>query len=260
MPPFGPNQGKGYPNIKSKRTRLSPKELREALKEQLEMLNKSCLEFDRGDVFEAKRIAVHLRILWHNKGQSKGLASQLNLANKVIDTAFVVPPAFVTSGSPEPPSDERRLFAIGGRRAYAPLFDNGPAGTYETEFDQWWEGNVLSDGEGHKFTRKDMVLGVANADGGAHVDSTLDSNYYALTRKGTFGTILVEPTDNSRVFKRVETPSPVATTLRQIGHETLKTLCPGYKYDGRSFYPGGAIAYMSAVITPSPTKSNNDEH
>ncbi len=223
------------------------------------MLSKSCKEFDRGDVFEAKRIAVHLRTLWHNKGQSKGLASQLNLANQVIDTAFVVPPTFITAGLPDTPSDERRLFAIGGSRAYAPLFDNGPAGIYKTQFDQWWEGNVLSDGEGHKFTRKDLVLALANTDGGAHVDPTLDSEYYALTRKGTFGTIRVVPTEDPKVFKRVETPSPVAVTLRQIGHETLKSLCPGYNYDGRGFYPGGALFYMSAVITPSTNEPNNNE-
>lgn len=215
------------------------------------MLRKSCEGFDRGDLFEAKRIAIHLRILWYNTPQSFGLVSQLNLANEVIDTAFVVPPTFVNSASPEPPSDERRLFAVGGSRAYAPLFDHGPAGVFKSSFTQWWEGTVISDGEGNKFTRKDLVLAVANTDGGAHVDPKLDSAYYALTRKGTFGFIRVVQTDDPKVFRKVETPSPVAVTLRQIGHETLKSLCPGYNYDGRRFYPGGAICWMQAVITPS---------
>jgi hypothetical protein len=232
------------------RIRLSRQELEKALQEQLELLRKSCENFDRGDLLEAKRIAVHLRILWHNTKKSTGLASQLNLANEVVDTAFVVPPTFVYSGSPEPPSDERRLFAIGGSRAYAPLFDHGPAGVSKSPFAQWWEGAVISDGEGHKFTRKDLVLAVANTDGGAHVDPKLDSAYYSLTRKGTFGIIRVAPTDDPKVFRKVETPSPVAVTLRQIGHETLKTLCPGYNYDGRSFYPGGALCWMQATITP----------
>jgi hypothetical protein len=242
-----------------KRTRLSTEELCEALKEQLEMLSKSCKDFDHGDVFESKRIAVHLRTLWHNSGQSKGLVSQLNLAKEVIDTAFLVPPTFITAGLPHPPSSERRLFAIGGSRAYAPLFDHGPAGIYKTQFNQWWEGNVLSDGEGHKFTRKDMVLAVANTDGGAHVDPTLDSEYYALTRKETFGIIRVVPTEDPKVFKRIATPSPTAVTLRQIGHETLKSLYPGYNYDGRVFYPGGALFSMSAVITPSTNEPNNSD-
>lgn len=249
----------GSEKIMKKRIRLSQDELAKALNEQLEMLSKSCKEFDRGYVFESKRISVNLRILWYNTKQSKGLASQLNLANEVIDTAFVVPPTFITAGIPAPPSDERRLFAVGGSRAHAPLFDYGPAGFYKTPFHQWWEGNVLSDGEGHKFTRKDLVLAVANTDGGAHVDPTLDSEYYSLTRKGTFGIIRVVPTEDPKVFKRVETPSPVAVTLRQIGHETLKSLCPDYNYDGRRFYPGGALFYMSAVITPSTNEPNNNE-
>jgi len=241
--------------IKKQYTRLSLRELEEALQEQLKMLRKSCEDFDRGDVFEAKRIAVHLRILWHNTQQSTGLASQLNLANEVVDTAFVVPPTFVNSESPEPTSDERRLFAIGGSRAYVPLFDHGPAGVSKAPFTHWWEGTVISDGEGHKFTRKDLVLAVVNTDGGAHVDPKLDLAYYALTRKETFGVIRVAPTDDPKVFKKVETPSPVAVTLRQIGHETLKSLYPGYNYDGSNFYPGVSLCWMTAIITPSAKPS-----
>jgi hypothetical protein len=233
------------------RIQLSREELQDALKEQITFLHSSCESFDRGSLIEAKRIALHLRILWHNTTRSNGLVSLLDLVKDVVDTAFVVPPTFVSSGSPEPHSDERRLFAIGGSRAYAPLFDHGPSGISKTPFKNWWEGAVISDGEGHKFTRKDLVLKVANTDGGAHVDPTLDSTYYSLTRKGTFGIIRVVPTNDPKVFHKVETPSPVAVTLRQIGHETLKSLCLGYNYDGRHFYPGGSLCWMTAHITPS---------
>jgi len=241
-----------------KRVRLTSEELGKALKEQLAMLSKSCEEFDCGEVLEANQIAVRLRILWYNKGQSKGLASQLNLANDVFDTAFEVPPTFITAGLPAPPSHERRLFAVGGDKVYVPLFDYGPAGIHKTQFNQWWEGDVLSDGEGHKFTRKDLVLAVANTDGGAHVDPELNSEYYALTRKETFGIIRLVPTEDPKVFKRINTPAPVAVTLRQIGHETLRTLCPGYTYDGRRRYPGASLCYISAVINPSTNEPNNE--
>jgi hypothetical protein len=239
-----------------KRIRLSQHEINEAFQQQLHMLRKSCEEFDRGDVLESKRIAVHLRTLWHNTKRSIGLVSQLDLADKVVDTAYIVPPTFTYSDSPDCPSDERRLFAIGGNRAYVPLFDHGPAGVYKSPFPQWWEGTVLSDGEGHKFTRKDLVLAVANTDGGAHVDPSLDSEYYALTRKGNFGVIMLAPTEDPKKFKKVQTPSPVAITLRQIGHETLKSLCLGYNYDGRYFYPGGAMCWIQGHITPSAEMDN----
>jgi hypothetical protein len=101
-----------------------------------------------------------------------------------------------------------------------------------------------------------LILAVADTDGGAHVDPTLDSDYYALTRKESFGVIRVVPTGEPNKFRKVKTPSPVAVTLRQIGHETLKTLRPGYNYDGRHFYPGGSICYMTATITPSIKKDN----
>jgi hypothetical protein len=248
-------------NHMGERVPLSQHELYEALQEQLEMLRKSCQRFDHGDPLEAKQIAVRLRILWHHnpKRGSFGLVSQLNLADEVIDTAFIVPPAITSSESSGPPPDERRLFSIGSSRHYVPLFDHGPEGIPKSPFKQWWEGTVLSDGEGHKFTRKELVLNVANADGGAHVDPKLDSIYYKLTRKGTFGVIRVVPTGEPNKFRRIETPSPVAVTLRQIGHETLKTLCPGYNYDGRPLYPGTSIFWMTGVIAPpaepdSPTK------
>lgn len=247
------------PKIIKQRIPLSQRELEKALQEQLEMLRKSCEEFDHGDELQAKQIAVHLRILWYNTERSSGLASQLNLANEVVDTAFIVPPTIVYSGLQEPHSDERRLFAIGGRRAYVPLFDYGPAGISKSPFTQWWDGAVISDGEGHKFTRRDLVLAVANADGGAHVDPKLDSAYYMLTRKETFGVKRFEPTDDPKVFRRIKTPSPVEVTLRQIGHETLKSLWPSYNYDGRHHYPGGAICCMTAIITPS-AKPNKKQH
>lgn len=241
-----------------KRIPLTSDELGKALKEQLAMLHKSCERFDCGEVLEVNQIAVHLRVLWHNTGRSKGLASQLNLANHVFDTAFDVPPTFITAGLPAPTSHERRLFAVGGHKVYVPLFDYGPAGIHKTQFDQWWEANVLSDDEGHKFTRKDLVLAVASTDGGAHVDPELDSEYYALTRKETFGIIRLVPTENPKVFRRISTPSPVAVTLRQIGHETLRTLCTGYTYDGRRHYPGASLCYISAVINPSTNEPNNE--
>lgn len=239
-----------------KRICLSQQEIEDALQKQLHILHNSCEKFDKSKSrldleTETLQIAVRLRILWHNTIKSKGLIAQLNLLNEVVDTAFIVPPTFVYGDSPAPPSDERRLFAIGGSRAYAPLFDHGPAGISKSPFKQWWEGTVISDGESHKFTRKDLVLAVANTDGGAHVDSTIDAAYYKLTRKETFGIIRVVPTNDPKVFRKVETPSPVAVTLRQIGHETLKTLCPGYNYNGSCYYPGGAICWMTAHITPS---------
>src|SRR4030042_847899 len=91
---------KATPNKPKIRIQLSNHELAEALQEQLNMLSKSCQDFDRGEKLEFKNIAVRLRTLWHNKGQSKGLVSQLNAANEVYDSAFNVSPGFITLGKP----------------------------------------------------------------------------------------------------------------------------------------------------------------
>ena len=240
-----------------KPSQLSREELKGALEEQLALLSSSCEAFDKGDTLQAKHIAVHLRILWHTTGRSRGLVDQLGIPKSVIDTAYDVPAVFRYNGSPAPVSQERRLFAMGAR-GFVPIFDTGPAGSRPVSFETWWEGTALSDGEGHQFTRKDLVLAVANKDGGAHVDPELDSAYYSLTREGNTNVAFLVPTGVPNQFRKATMPSPVAVALRQVGHETLRTLRQGYSYDGSCHYSGGAVCWISAHITPSDEKPTAD--
>jgi len=54
-------------------------ELRQHLDDQLGFLEQSSASFDRGYEGEAKRLAVSIRVLLHDKGQSKSLLGQLGL-------------------------------------------------------------------------------------------------------------------------------------------------------------------------------------
>ncbi len=67
-------------------------------------------------------------------------------------------------------------------------------------------------------TRCDLVLNVADSDGGAHVDPSLDEAYMDLSRNNSLGWILREG-DAVGPF-----PPPVMACVRQIGHEVLVTL------------------------------------
>lgn len=83
----------------------------------------------------------------------------------------------------------------------------------------WWKAVVFKDQRGNRFSRKDIVLTVANQDGGAHVDPELDEDYDALSKKNTLGW----------TFKsgdaEIPWPSnPVPASIRQIAHEVLVTL------------------------------------
>ncbi len=67
-------------------------------------------------------------------------------------------------------------------------------------------------------SRSDLILNVADSDGGAHVDPDLDEAYMDLSRHNSLGWILKEG-DVTRPF-----PAPVMACVRQIGHEVLVTL------------------------------------
>jgi hypothetical protein len=103
---------------------------------------------------------------------------------------------------------------------YVPRVTAPPRTTPTTSsFGKWWEEVVIKDGQGQTFSRKDVVLALADKEGGAHVDPVLDEQYARLTRfhsQGyqvvTAGTIL--PPDNSLV----------AASVRQIAHEVLGSI------------------------------------
>ena len=74
----------------------------------------------------------------------------------------------------------------GGGNAIA-FFDDSPPGTSGyVKFTEYWSSTVLDAG-GQSFTREDLVKSVANQDGGAHVDPSLDEKYANLSRNDSFG-------------------------------------------------------------------------
>jgi hypothetical protein len=67
-------------------------------------------------------------------------------------------------------------------------------------------------------SRRELILHVAETDGGAHVDPALDEAYMDLSRNNSLGWMLREG-DVVRPF-----PPPVLPCIRQIAHEVLITL------------------------------------
>ena len=67
-------------------------------------------------------------------------------------------------------------------------------------------------------SREQLVLTVANQDGGAHVDPALEPTYFALTRESLVG----EGAIGGKPVKWESNPVPHA--IRQIAYETILTL------------------------------------
>jgi hypothetical protein len=194
-------------------------ELENHLDEQIQFMKLSAHSFDSGFEGEAKRLASCIRVLVHDTKNSKSLLGQLDMKNryywdsrgavdvgwaKESDSFFVL--VQVTEAGPR----------------YIPVLERGPFPMLQSDFDKWWNGIVLIDGKGIRFTRKELVLSLANQDGGAHVDPTLDEKYASLSRNNSFGWATISD-DEKKPLIGIE-----LSAVRQITHEILKTLDQDY--------------------------------
>lgn len=211
------------PSHKSPSTRKIAKvqigqdELVDLLREQVQCLQSSVRAFDEGSEWEAKRLAVSIRVLVHDTKRSHSLLQQLRLKSQL---------EFHEITTPDQPGNLMSyhglvgvLFGAGSASYYARLDDGPPYPTKRTPFENWWNRCVLRDAHGSQFSRKDLVLTMANKEGGAHVDPELNAEYARLSRDNSLGWHFSdgsEPRDWSR--------DPVPHSVRQIAHELLKTL------------------------------------
>jgi hypothetical protein len=127
-----------------------------------------------------KHIALSIRVLVHEHGQSRALLDQLGIRSvRFLDSVGPV--------NRENLLADHKLVAMqlsnsGGR--YIPLVATGepPFPPRRIGFTDWWNEPVLKDKLGRTFCRRELVLHVANTDGGAHVDPELDQAYMDLSR------------------------------------------------------------------------------
>ena len=197
----------------------SPAELREHLSEQLAWLRNSAALYDAGQVHEAKRLAVPIRVLVHDTRLSLSLLKQLGLKGL----------AFVDTASDAKPGNLISHFGLvvleksaRGLRYTAMLSDTRRGVGITIPFEAWWTKVVIVDDERQQLTRRDLVLAVANQDGGAHVDPELSEVYAKLSRFNSLGW----ETPPGPHGAAIPMENPVPACIRQIAHEVLVTLSP----------------------------------
>ena len=216
----------------------NPDELIELIEEQLKFIANSAMSFDCGFEGESKRIALSVRVLAHNTDRS---ASLLNQAGRVEAVGFV------DSCIPFDPQNQFshcglvKYLHIGGSVRPVPLFEDSPAKPRIIPLSDWWNGIVFVGNDGAVFSRRDIVLTMANKEGGGHVDPRLDPEYAALTRSNPPGWT----THSSDIVMPAANPVPAA--LRQIAHEVLATLMKGYVAP-RPELPEGAFISTSPIV------------
>lgn len=195
-------------------------ELEALLDEQLDFLHASGRSFDNGFFGEIKRLAVAVRVIVHDTKNSTSLLSMLDKkSGYFLDSADSYDDENLM-----PHSSLVTIHMCPDRVEAAAHFDD-VINQRSVSFDEWWDGIVLVDDHHEEFSRKDICLYLANKEGGAHVDATIDEKYERLRKANAAGWIM-----GNDPSKTIHAGDHVPATMRQIAHELLKSLKPDYSY------------------------------
>jgi hypothetical protein len=183
---------------------------------------RSAESYDSGHSDEARRLALSVRVLLHDTARQVSLLTLAGLKDAItyFDTVSEVDPRQHGShlgllallmpfadGKALPPRVDARLDSL----------PNSPKPEMAS-FDEWWNGTAIRDDLGNTFTRRDIVLFLADQDGGAHVDVRVDPKYLRLA-SGEAGSWRPTGPDASEFTQGIE-----LATARQVAHELLVTL------------------------------------
>jgi hypothetical protein len=231
-------------------------ELCQHLEEHVQFLLMSSDAFDSGFEGEAKRLAVSLRVLFHDTRNSKSLLAQLGKkdTSNYIDSSM--------------PFMEGNLLSEGGlvamilrekRSGYVAFLDDSPIESRLVSFEKWWSDPVFRDARGSFLSRKDLILAMANQDGGAHVDPSLNKIYAELSRDNSMGHAFLVSGEPIKVA------GPEKAAIRQIAHETLKMLNPDYscrpRFDDEPYVMSVGASFRAAPEeSRGPTLNERSVH
>lgn len=206
------------------RITLSEEELKESYNKQLGLLRSHVYGFPKNNDL-ACDIATKLRVFCYDKGkQYTSLLTHMKIKGSVE-----IPNTYFheSSGNNAPLSGlvYQTLDFVDGAK-FVPKFDEQPEGvkTELVSFEEWWNTVVLRDIEGNEFSRRDLVLEVADTDGGAHVDGGLKQDYYKVSRQHTLSWKFSKNNEASELI-----PGVVLSSLCQIGHELLSAVLDDYE-------------------------------
>ena len=202
--------------------------LEEKYDEFLELLSLLCNSYDSLDKeVLALPISTAIRVLVHDTEKSTSLLKHLRKKYvNFFSTNHITENETIHLGL------VRRINVgvnngVGGEARYWPLCSEKyypmPASKTTIPFNEWWETEVIFSSATSSLTRKELVLAVANKDGGAHFDSKVQKKYDDFRHSWSGGSTL---TGIKSGIKRGYDNIPIYPAIRQIGHELLCTLKP----------------------------------
>ncbi len=178
------------------------------LHRQLGFLERSCKDFDASHVDEALRMAVNLRVLFHDTNCSTSILTHLNKKGTVkLLTTF--------DKIEEKPGELTAVILLWvdstGRRS--PPLGKCPRQEF-IPINEWWEELIITGN--NRLTRKDIILAAANEDGGAHVAANpRDKAQELIEGAGTFTVI------RGGVEVKIKLDNQHFNFIRQFSYEVL---------------------------------------
>jgi hypothetical protein len=223
---------------------MTRNELLTSLREQVQFIDTSCREFDTGNLTEAKRLAVTVRTLLHETPRSKSLVGKLAKLQTFLmfDMAIIDIPENVV------PYHGLTSYRIGPNGiSYWPhcLSSTGCADERRFKsFQRWWNTKVIDDRQGHTLSRKDIVLNLANKEGGAHLDPELPKGYKAISRENSIGI------SGGQVGKSEPIQNTISACMRQIAEEVRLSLLRKFASLNKNLLYRSMIAKYSFNMNP----------
>ena len=184
----------------------------EQLNTHLRFLRRSCEDYDAGFKDEALRIAVSLRVIFHDTKHSESLLTHLGKkdAIQLIST--------IGTRKTHEYFKENHMISIPlmmTHEGVKPILGNSSK-TIDVSVADWWNEVIMS--QDTVLSRKDIVLSAANQDGGAHVDK--NPNKKTKDLKQGVGTLY--RWENGQNIKE-ELTDHHFPLLRQMAYEVLNS-------------------------------------
>jgi hypothetical protein len=173
--------------------------------------------YDGGEEFHAKDLANHLRQILSNK---HNVLSALDI-NRESFQYQSTPPNNATFRLARSAGSAVWIPGEGTKEietSYHPTFHMFKGNWNREPYKDWWEG-AIDVGIVPPFTRKEIVMTVAEKDGGAHVDPTLPRAYADMRRQKDLG-IEISTSDKKASPER----GRQYAIIRQITYEVQLTL------------------------------------
>lgn len=193
-------------------------DLRENLREQTQMLISSAQAYDKGVLWEAKRMATHVDTLLHDRG--KRTVSLLTQLNVLMTLSFVSSSRGLSELKPDTPL----LLIVMTEKgtSFAPLCQSmaAPPWLNRIKFSKWWEESIYRDNKGRTYSRKNLVCSLRDQDGGSHLDGKISDEEYVSMKAANFPQMSIGAVDGTKS----PVPNAHVASMRQIAWEVLESL------------------------------------